>query len=261
MVPPFFLLLAILAGMALLLKLALSKAHLEPATGQYRVPPEDFAVSIALVLFLPLMLVVTHFGTNYYQPRYGLGSAIGISMLSGLLWSCFERCWRHAASIAWAATIYSLFVGLLGLWLAAVSKGVLPWSDPMLHAGNQQEPIVIASALEFSPIWWYSDDQMRKRIHYLSDPSYAGQHSDLIPEYSLVLERAYTPMQLDNYQVFLKAHQRFLLYSYGEPRLEWIKQRLIQEGWHLKLLQSAALQPALKEDDGATYREMYQVTR
>ncbi len=58
-----------------------------------------------------------------------------------------------------------------------------------------QEPIVVASALEFSPMWWYADRQMRPQLHYLADLDYARRlHSDLIPEYSQALERSYPPM-------------------------------------------------------------------
>ena len=43
-------------------------------------------------------------------------------------------------------------------------------------------------------------------------------------------------MKLDAYQEFVAAHRRFLLYSSGEPRWEWIEGRLRSEGWHLSQL-------------------------
>lgn len=212
----------------------------------------------SLTLILPIMLVATHLGTGYFQVRYGIGSAMGISMLAGLGFARFR--WRHAKLLAEGVMFYGLAFGLIDLWLAPTPKTPHPWNDPLLQAGNPQESIVIGSALEFSPIWWYSDSSMRSRLYYLADLPYAGQHSDILPEYSLALERAYTPMQMSDYHKFLKTHSRFLLYCYGEPRLEWVKQRLSESGWHLRLLE-VAMRPRGEDDEEQPYRQLYEVTR
>jgi hypothetical protein len=99
---------------------------------------------------------------------------------------------------------------------------------------------------------------MRAHLHYLADTDYAGLHSDPIPEYSLALENAYTPMQMDDYRAFVQSHRHFLLYCHGESRLEWVKERLIREGWNIRLLQSARIEP--EGDEGQRYRELYMVT-
>ncbi|MBV8674714.1 MAG: glycosyltransferase family 39 protein [Acidobacteriaceae bacterium] len=263
LLPIFVPSLVFLAFLGLLLKVALSPRN-EPkveAAGVpigSEVPIEDIAATAALALMLPVILIITHIGSNYFQLRYGIGSAMGISLLCGLLLPRLR--WRHAASLALVATIYCFLVGLLGLGLAAKPRRELWWTDPMLHAGNADEPIVIANAVRFPPIWWYSDVETRAKLHYLTDLTYAGKQSGLVPEYSLALERDYTPMRLDDYQTFLADHRRFLLYCTGEPYLEWVKQRLMHEGWHLRLLQSA---PAIKlpKDEEQPYRELYEVSR
>jgi hypothetical protein len=188
--------------------------------------------------------------------RYGVGSAMGLSLLSGLLLSRLH--WRHAPQLAWAGFVYSLTIALLGIWMAGLSRAQR-WNDPILHATDTQEPIVVASALEFPPIWWYANGPMRAHLHYLADLDYARLHSDLIPEYSLALEHAYTPMQMDDYHAFVQSHRHFLLYCYDEKRLEWVKERLIRDGWDLRLLQSAKIEPV--GDDGQRYRELYLATR
>ena len=215
-----------------------------------------------LALFVPVMLLVTHFGTNYFKSRYGIGSSLGLSLLSGLLLSRLH--WRHAPQFAWVGVVYSLSVCFLGMRLAGTADVISSWSDPILQARDMQEPIVVASALEFSPMWWYADRQMRPQLHYLADLDYARRlHSDLIPEYSLALERSYTPMQMDDYRSFVQSHRHFLLFCHGEPRLEWVKERLVREGWRLRLLQSAKIESAKIEpvgDEGQMYRELYMVT-
>jgi hypothetical protein len=118
--------------------------------------------------------------------------------------------------------VYSLALGFLGMRLARTPDvNISSWSDPILQARDTQEPIVVASALEFSPMWWYADRQMRPQLHYLADLEDARMHSDLIPEYSLALERSYTPMQMDDYGSFVQSHRHFLLYCHGQSRLEW----------------------------------------
>lgn len=237
MLPPFVAVLAILACVALLLKIATVGPAAEEAISDG--PPEDIAVAAMLSLFLPIMLLATHFGTNDFQLRYGIGSALGLSLLAGLLLSRLH--WRHAPQLAWVGVVYSLTVGFLGMRTAAHLAEVSAWNDPILQDRDAREPIVVASALEFSPMWWYADSQTRPQLHYLADLDYARLHSDLIPEYSLYLERSYTPMQMEDYRTFVRSHYHFLLYCYGQRRLEWVKERLVREEWKLRLLRSAKL--------------------
>ncbi len=256
MVPLFAPVLFGVAALALILKIG--TCGFSPREGSYS-PPEDLAVAAALSLFLPFMLLLTHLGTNFFEMRYGLGSALGLSIMIGLLLSHLQARWRGTPELAWGGTSYGLAMACICLSVAAHPPGPAPWQDPVLESRDVQEPIVVASALEFSPMWWYAKEPMRAKLHYLSDPAYAGLHSDLIPEYSLALEQAYTPMQMDNYQTFLASHNRFLLYCHGEARLEWVKQRLMHEGWKLTQLRTAKLEPVGEE--GQEYRELYEVTR
>lgn len=90
----------------------------------------------------------------------------------------------------------------------------------------------------FLPTWWYSDSTTRAEIHYLSDLSYAVKNPDFIPEYALTLEQPFGAPKFDDYKEFLSTHREFLLYCVGMPRLEWIKDRLIHEGWNVVLIRS-----------------------
>lgn len=259
MVPPFIPLLAFLSATFFLLNRAVKTRH----HSEFRVshvPAEDLAIALTLGLFLPLMLLVTHFGTNYFQMRYAVGSAMGTAMLTGLGLAQLQSRWKHAASLAEISIIYCFAIGLLTLIVNASGGPDLPQHDPIFQSAASGQPIVVASALEFSPMWWYSPRYLRKRLHYLSDLRYAGQHSDLIPEYSLALERKYTPMQMDDYHSFLSGNNRFLLYCYGQPRLEWIKLRLSQDGWKVILLRSARRRK-VDEYDTDPYRKLYEVSR
>jgi hypothetical protein len=237
MLPPFIAALVVLVVFAVILKYATlpMPAYQESAPSA---APEEGATALALALFLPAMLLITHFSSGYFQTRYALGSAMGLALLSGIILSFLSRRWPRIANVAWAGAFYCLIVALLGVWMLGATSLHVAQLDPLLRSADTTEPIVIASALQFSPAWWYSDARLRERLHYLSDLHYAEQNPDFIPEYSLSLERAYTPMQLDDYAPFLSSHPHFLLYCYGEPRLEWTMTRLIREGWHLRLMNS-----------------------
>jgi hypothetical protein len=255
--PRFIPALAILGIVLFLLWIALTPKRQSAPAGN-AIPAEDWAAAVMAALLLPVILIVARLGTNYFQARYGIGSGLGIAMLCGMLLSRLR--WRHADSLAWIAAAYCLTVGLLGLWFARKPPGVTSWTDPVLHAGGGDEPIVVANATEFSPLWWYSDEQMRSRVHYLSDLAYTGRQSGLVPEYSLMLERAYLPMRLDDYQTWLAGRRHFLLYCSGDHEFEWIRQRLADGGWRLRLLQSApaAAAPGAKSEG---HREMFEVSR
>jgi hypothetical protein len=257
MVPRFVPVLVIFGVAVFIFYVALTPRR-DTASMPSEFPAEDWAAAITTSLLLPVMLIVSRLGTNYFQARYGIGSGLGVAMLCGMLLSRLR--WRYASSLAWIVAGYSLTVGLVGIWLAAKQVGVSSWNDPILHTGNSNEAIVIANATEFSPLWWYSGEQMRARVHYLTDLSYTARESGLVPEYSLILEHAYLPMRLDDYKTFLSGHQHFLLYCSGNPELEWIRQRLADEGWRLTLLQSA---PAVKAPGAKTVsdRETFDVSR
>lgn len=65
-------------------------------------------------------------------------------------------------------------------------------------------------------------------------------------------------MLMEDYQAFLREHNHFFLYCYGEPNFEYIVPRLEREGWHLRSLRSA-IQPY--RDNKQEYRQLFEVSR
>ena len=209
----------------------ISGALTQPAS---RVRIQDLAAASALVLVLPIMLLVTKLGTGYFWGRYAIGSSLGVALVSGLLFSRLNVRSPGIKAFVLTVIIYSFSTALFGFWRFGPSdetSGVQ--SHPIFLSAPAREPIVIADAVIFWPTWWYSDPGTRARLHYLSDLSYAVKQPDFIPEYALTLEQPYGAPKLDNYMEFLGSHQQFLLYCSGIPRLEWVKSRLSNDGWHL----------------------------
>jgi len=103
-------------------------------------------------------------------------------------------------------------------------------------------PIVIASALTYFPMKWYAPPFLRERLHYLADLQYAVKQPDFLPELSMTINQNLFPVKVDNYRTFIEGNKRFVLYCTGEPRLEWVKQRLLDEGWKLELIEKQGVE-------------------
>lgn len=212
-----------------------------PPTSADTLPRHEVAAVLALFLLLPIMLVVTKLTSGYFMARYAAGTAMGMAILTGLYLPRFAYTKKFAVPLAALCTLYVVTVPLLSLpLLLAIHADVNPaaWIGAALRSAPQDEPVVIASALRFFPDRWYASPALRNRMHYLADIPYAVRQPDFYPEYTLVLERPYNGVLLDEYQPFLRTHSRFLVYGNGEPRLEWLMGRLASDGFRLTRLKS-----------------------
>ena len=206
-----------------------------------RVHIEDIASGFALVFVLPIMLLVTKLETGYFVPRYAIGSALGVAVVSGLLLSHWKIRIPEIEAFIPAGVIYCITIAMLGFWqLGQTERSTGVQSDPVFLAAPPREPVVIADAVLFWPTWWYSTPDTRARLHYLSDLDYAASQPDFIPEYTLKLEQPYGAPMLDDYKVYLATHRQFLLFSARKPNLEWVINRLSGDGWHLNPIGSSS---------------------
>lgn len=198
--------------------------------------PEEFAAANMLVLFLPLMLLLTSLGTRYFVSRYAIGSTLGLALTCGLLASYMEFRLPHIHKVIYVAVLYCVTSGMLRFYFEAHPKTPSDYGNSLFSMIPASEPIVIESAINFSPAWWYAIPGVRHRLHYLSDISFTQQNIDVLPEYCLWVERQYTPMQMDDYNSFVAEHHHFLVYSVGQWRQEWLRLRLLKSGWTLRLV-------------------------
>lgn len=242
MLPPFIPVVALAAAVPALLAYSLTIGKSRPGSQRLRLPPiplEDYFAALALALILPVMLLVTTAGTGYFWARYAVGSILGVAILTGLLMSRLSRRVALIDNLAIAGVFYCLVFGIIAVGTIRLpEKAMGAERDPFFLSARTAEPIVIANAMVFSPTWWYGDSKTRAEIHYLSDLSYAVKNPEFIAEYSLALEQPYGAPKIDDYHQFLSTHRDFLLYCIGAPRIEWTKDRLIHEGWNLKLIRS-----------------------
>jgi hypothetical protein len=87
---------------------------LTKSASQVRV--EDIVAGSALVLILPLMLLITRFGTGYFVERYAIGSSLGVAIVCGLLTSQWNERLPKIEGFILAGIIYGFLIAFLGLW-------------------------------------------------------------------------------------------------------------------------------------------------
>lgn len=214
-----------------------------PVKRRTAMPPSEIAAAAGLALLLELVLVVTAVATGYFQPRYAIGGTIGVAVLVVVwMYTCGGR--RDRLNAAGALCVVTLAV--LGfvpfeareyrtvngrIVTAAMDRnGAAPLD---LESVRGEEPIVVESALGYTPMWWYSSQELRGRLRYLADLRYAVKQPDFLPELSLVANQACVPAKADGYAEFIAAHRRFLIYSFDAARLEWTAARLKAAGWKI----------------------------
>jgi hypothetical protein len=157
---------------------------------------------------------------------------MGVALVLGLLGASLNA--RLSAALV-PFVLYCLVVGQTRLWLSTHASAPDPRATAFLDAPDKEEPIVVASALQYSPMWFYARPELRVRLHYLADPQYAQTHvGDFVPEFSLLLEHEVIPMPVDQYSSFVAQHRQFLMYTSGLGRLEWLPDRLKGDGWSIQ---------------------------
>jgi hypothetical protein len=227
------------------------------ADGSVSIHKEDLFVGLALFLILPVMLVVTRLGTNYFAARYAVGVSLGLSIVLGLLLSRPRVRSRKYETLLYTLVVYSLLIAYGVLLPDEVDQKARIQTDPLFLSIAPGEEIVMSDALLYFQVWWY-DPAVRDRLHYLSDLSYAEKQRDFIPEYSLVSEHSIGTPKLDDYREFLATHREFVLYCYGVPRREWLRDRLKSDGWVLTPLGFESWKST--DDEPAGAHELYRVT-
>lgn len=206
-----------------------------------RMLPHEKAAVLALALLVPIMLLVTMRTTGYFVQRYAIGCVLGVSILLAYWCGWAMRKSSLSRMFAQLLVVGYLWVALLfGVDSSTQAKQTsAPYADlALLSKAPVDQPIVIASALDYFPDWIYAPANLQRRIHYLADLPYAVQQPDFLPELSLVEDRSFVAAKVDDYRSFVDSHSSFLLLSARMPKLEWTMDRLKQEGWNFTRIES-----------------------
>lgn len=209
------------------------------------VPLHEWIAAAGLSLLLPALLVLTAAGSGYFLPRYAIGDSLGLALLAAWGLPRIPRLQSFAEPLLALSTLTSLLVVGIFLLRAQIVEPVQKGLEnshavsPVLLNAPAGLPIVVASAFEYPPDWWYAAPNLRGRLIYLADPAYAAQQADFLPEFSLILDRKVVPMPLADYAPYIATHPHFLLLRSGESRLNWTDTRLAASGWRLTPIATA----------------------
>ena len=189
---------------------------------------------------MPVQIVITAVATNYYLPRYAIGTSLGVAVV--LAWSLPRLSRLRSIGQPVLAMSTVCFVGSVAVTLlvAQIRRPVwrpqlaLQAESPLLADAPACLPIVVANGLDYAPEWWYAPAALQQRMVYLYDVAYAEQKRDPLAELSLSEGQFYIPMNVQPYAAYLAAHPHFLLLAAGNARLLWLPERLASEGWRLQ---------------------------
>lgn len=205
-------------------------------------PEHEWAAALALSLLLPIQILVAALATGYSQPKYAVSASLGLALLAawGLPRVRFRRAMLQPAMALAVPGLLIVSVGRLALdqfqhplWRPQLATAAV---SPVLAGAPGNLPIVVASAYDYLPDWWYSSPPLRQRLIYLSDRQYAVRQQDFLPELTLTADRGDAPMPTADYADFIDSHPRFLLLCSGRARLDWTCYRLANSQWKLSLL-------------------------
>jgi hypothetical protein len=153
---------------------------------------------------------------------------------------------RGAASAAVLITLPALFWGddvrqeiakLRGRHFV-VSEDKFP---AVLYSAPTDAPIVVGDPKHYAVLWYYSPDDLRRKLYLLTDLQGAVKKADPLPELSTVGNREFVPFRLSDYGDFTRDNREFYLYCRLDLRHEcesertWVKNRLLAEGFSLNI--------------------------
>jgi hypothetical protein len=202
-------------------------------------PPHELAAAIGFLFVPVLLLIFTRLRTGYFMDRYALTAVIGVAILaayflrSACSWPAagvFILAFAVAATGLRCMNVLRLIGGLHGHAATVYSPGAIAGFEAI--PGDL--PIVVSNPMLYLETAHYAGPKVISRMVYLTDLPAAFQQSDPLPEYSLYVARPILPGHTEDYEQFLKEHDRFWLYYSGNPGMEWLPAKLLSAGYGLR---------------------------
>jgi hypothetical protein len=222
----------------------LTPRDLRPEPELPEVPVHEKAAAIALALLPPAQLLLAILKTGYFFPRYAIGAVLGLALLFAWTWPRTGQL-RAIAQPALAALTLG-YLAFIALYLVIAPRYIPLGRAQLVKAGVASVslhvpgdlPIVDSNACDYLQEWWYAPPDLRQRLVYLSDLTYAEKQPAFVAELTIMLDRSITPVPVADYSSFLAAHPRFYMLRTGRIYDNWLPARLARSGWHVTKLSS-----------------------
>ncbi len=218
---PFVVIILILALYAIVRS---SAAAERKATTDASPPLHEVVAALGYLAIPGIAIVLAKFVTGAFTDRYALPAVIGLALI--VPWGAYHLLDRRATmGVVLAALLCSWFVVMVGIEPARQLRQDRAYLEAAYHLFRRlapgDEPIVIASPHTFLQLSYYAPPDLVSRFVYLVDPATALRYLDTdTPELGIREFRRWTPLRIEDYDAYLSAHPRFLLYNRG--RWAWL---------------------------------------
>jgi hypothetical protein len=220
----------------------LTPRDLRPEPELPEVPVHEKAAAIALALLPPAQLLLAILKTGYFFPRYAIGAVLGLALLFAWTWPRAGQL-RAIAQPALAALTLG-YLAFVALYLVIAPHYIPLGRAQLVKAGVASVslhvpgdlPIVDSNACDYLQEWWYAPSDLRQRLVYLTDLTYAEKQPAFVAELTIILDQSITPVAVADYSSFLAAHPRFYMLRTGRMYDNWLPARLRNSGWRITMI-------------------------
>jgi hypothetical protein len=178
-----------------------------------------------------------------YTERYALYSVLGIALAVGLV---LPRLGYRTRILAPGFLLLALIVNEASFWLSRANPpGHL--ESPAAAAEQMVDgtiydnlPVVVTNTHEYLQIAYYAPPDLAGRLVSVVDPGAAKRYSASDgDDKALELLADYSPLRIYDFQSFHGYYSSFLLYADSSEPLGWWPQRLVDDGYVLRVVASA----------------------
>ena len=203
---------------------------------------EERVVILGLLCLPTIAFLITKLTHGGLTQRYGLATILGFALAIAYLTA---RSGRRVA--AWAAMFFLITFAVSEgrrvvherLDRPVAKTGVNPETDQLSkmiqHANTPNLPVVISNDINYLPDAYYRPANYSVNFLALIDyrAALAYRQSDSADR-ALTALAHYLPLNVREFDPFIKQNPRFLLLSSGDPRRDWLPKRLIDDGYVLR---------------------------
>jgi hypothetical protein len=193
-------------------------------------PRWEIVVAVVLASSLAGAWIMARLTNGIFAPRYGFCVVLGIAILALPPIRAYDSLRPLAGPL-----VLFVFIGTFAMRQVMVTHRSFNTPKLLLKA-EPSSAIVIENPLDFIELIYNSPPQIAARLYYLPSSEdairYTGSDDD---DRQLLLLRQWFPIQVEAPDLFLKQHQRILIWRGGrEPG--WILQKLTDDGARITLV-------------------------
>lgn len=195
-----------------------------------RIPVHEVIAAAACLLIPAAGVLAGRAGVVAFAERYALSAVVGaVPSVLLVVWVVSRR----SRLGAWLVCAF-LAVNLAQSTRAGLASLASPYPDPvaerpaLVQGLERGEQVCVTGGLMYLQYWYYAPERLKPRLHYLVDPA-AARRLMATDSFDIGLSalRRWSTVSAPDYDRFISAHPRFLVYGAGSG---WLLDRLGESG-------------------------------